>query len=77
MSPHPYVVVADYIKGFDTIEDARAYAMRNHPAVICIPVPDGAGGRTLREIQRYDLLYDDTRHEWRVMFSQVLGVNVP
>lgn len=63
---HRYVVLADRVRGFDTLEEAKPFALANLPAVICerIVTPDGL---TLVEVMRHDFDYDPVRNEWRVM----------
>jgi hypothetical protein len=64
---HHYVVFAERIRGFDSIEEARTFARANVPAIVCERrvAPDGTS--ELHEIFRHDLLYDEGRAEWRVM----------
>jgi hypothetical protein len=66
---HPFVVLADRVRGFDTLEEARRFALANYPAVICERRATPGGGSELVEIQRHDLLYDVERGEWRVMLG--------
>ncbi len=65
---HRYVVLADHVVGFDTLEEAKRFALGNLPAVICerVPTPDGS---TLVEVMRHDFNYDPERDEWRVMLG--------
>jgi hypothetical protein len=67
MTPHRFVVLADRVRGFDELEDARRFALSNPPAVICerATLPDGTS--ELREIARHDFLFDEARGEWRIM----------
>jgi hypothetical protein len=64
---HRFVVLADRVKGFDTLEEAKRFAQGNLPAVICERVSTD-GGSTLVEVMRHDFDYDAERDEWRVMF---------
>jgi hypothetical protein len=67
--PSPVQAGADRIRGFERIEDARAFALANIPAVVCERWIDDDGRSELREIFRHDLLYDQQREEWRVMLG--------
>ncbi|MBI4706252.1 MAG: hypothetical protein HY744_34580 [Deltaproteobacteria bacterium] len=64
-----YVVLADRLRGFDTIEEARCFAQANVPSVICERLPRPQGGTVLVEILRHDFVYDAARREWRIMFA--------
>ena len=66
--PHRYVVLADRVRGFSTLEEAKRFALGNLPAVICEwQTVDGAP--KLVEILRHDWNYDEARGEWRVMLA--------
>ena len=65
---HRYVVLADRVRGFDTLEEAKPFALANLPAVICERVLT-AEGLTLVEVMRHDFDYDPLRDEWRVMLA--------
>ncbi|UQA61867.1 hypothetical protein [Polyangium aurulentum] len=67
MKVYPYVVLAERMRGFDTLEEAKGFARANVPSVICErrAAPDGTV--TLVEIARHDFLYDEERKEWRIM----------
>jgi hypothetical protein len=69
VKPHRYVVFAGRMRGFDALEDARAFATANPPAVICERVPILEGGSELREILRHDFLYDAASGQWRMMMG--------
>ena len=66
---HPYVVLARRVRGFDTLEEAKAFALANYPAVICerTVMPDGTSN--LVEVMRHDFLFDEQRGEWRVLLG--------
>ncbi len=66
MKAHLYVVLAERLRGFDTIEEAKAFSMANVPSVICERRRAADGSSLLVEILRHDLLYDGDRHEWRI-----------
>jgi hypothetical protein len=57
------------LRGFDTLEEATAFAKANIPSVICErkALPDGK--RVLVEVLRHDFLYDSARKEWRIMIA--------
>lgn len=64
-----FVVLATRVVGFDSYEEAAAFAQHNYPAVICerVRLPDGS--TELRERARFDRLYDEERDEWRIMLG--------
>lgn len=66
---HRFVVLADRVRGFDTLEEARAFALANYPAVLCERHAKPDGGSELIELERHDFLYDAERGEWRVMLG--------
>jgi hypothetical protein len=66
---HRYVVLAQRVRAFDDIEQAKLYAEANVPAVICERTPNADGTTSLVEILRHDFLYDGERDEWRVMMG--------
>lgn len=68
-APHPWVVFAERVRGFDTREAAIAFARANVPSVVCERREDDAGAKVLVEVLRHDWLYDEERHEWRVMLG--------
>lgn len=69
MSLKPYVVMAERMRGFDTLEEAKEYARLNVPAVILERQLDAAGESLAVEVMRHDWLYDAERGEWRVMLG--------
>lgn len=69
MSPKPYVVMAERMRGFDTLEEAKQYARLNVPAVILERQVDPSGLSIAVEVMRHDWLYDPERGEWRVMLA--------
>ena len=70
MSLHRYVVLADRVRGFDTLAEAEAYARANYPSVICERrASEGGSGTTLVEIARHDFLYDEERGEFRIFLG--------
>ncbi len=69
MRAHRFVVFADWLKGFDTLEEARTFAQLNCPSVICERVATADGGSELQEIMRHDWLYDADRDEWRYLLA--------
>lgn len=69
MKLYPYVVFAERMRGFDTIDEAKEFALANVPAVICERQTGPDGRPTLVEILRHDFLYDEDRKEWRVMMA--------
>jgi hypothetical protein len=68
MIGHRFVVLADRVRGFDTLEEAKVFALLNLPAVIC-ERQSIQGKSTLVEILRHDWNYDPERDEWRVMLA--------
>ena len=71
-APHRYVVFADWLRGFDSLEEAKEFALANCPSVICERVASAEGGTVLKEIMRHDMLYDEQRNEWRYMLASIL-----
>jgi hypothetical protein len=69
MSGHPFVVLADHVAGFETLAEAREYALANPPCVICERRRKPDGTSILVEVLRHDFLYDSARREWRVMMG--------
>lgn len=69
MSLHRYVVLADRVRGFDTLAEAETYARANYPSVICERHASEDGSSTLVEIARHDFLYDEERGEFRIMLG--------
>jgi hypothetical protein len=67
--PHAYVVLADRVVGFDTLEDARRLLEAFAPSVLCRRESDPNGNSVLVEILRHDWLYDEERGEWRMMIA--------
>jgi hypothetical protein len=67
--PHRYVVFAERIRGFDTLEQAERFARSNFPAVICERTLTAEGTLELVEVSRHDYLYDAGRAEWRIMLG--------
>lgn len=68
MAAHRFVVLADRVRGFDTLEEAKRFALSNVPAVICERVRTEHTS-TLVEIMRHDFNCDAERDEWRVMLA--------
>jgi hypothetical protein len=66
---HRYVVFAQKLRGFDTLEEARRFAQMNYPAVLCERQCRPDGSSELVEIVRHDYLYDADRGEWRIMLG--------
>lgn len=66
---HRYVVFAQKLRGFDTLEEAQRFARVNYPAVICERRDRPDGDSELVEIARHDYLYDADRGEWRIMLG--------
>ena len=64
-----FVVFAQRLRGFDTLEEAERFARANFPAVICERLVGPDGTSELVETSRHDYLYDPTRDEWRIMLS--------
>ena len=69
MTPHRYVVLAHHARGFDSLNEAKRYAVANYPAVVCERIPQADGSESLVEVVRHDFLYDEERDEWRVMLG--------
>ena len=67
--PHRYVVFAERIRGFDSLEQAERFARCNFPAVICERRLNAEGTLELVEVSRHDYLYDADRAEWRIMLG--------
>ena len=67
MTPHRYVVFGQWLRGFDTLEEARDYALANAPSVVCERVAHPGQASRLEEVMRHDFLYDEARGEWRYM----------
>lgn len=71
MKPHRFVVFGSWVKGFDTLAEAKAYSLANVPSVICERREKGDGTSELREVLRHDYLFDESRGEWRFMQSSI------
>lgn len=69
MKLYQYVVFAERMRGFDTIEEAKEFARANVPSVICERQTGLDGRPALVEVLRHDFLYDEERREWRVMMA--------
>ena len=69
MRLHPYVVLAQRVRGFDEFDKAKEYALANVPSVICERKVQADGTSALVEMLRHDFLYDEERNEWRVMLG--------
>jgi hypothetical protein len=67
--PRRWVVLAERVRGFDSFEEAKAFALANYPAVICERRADPDGNLRLVEVARHDFLYDEARGEWRIMLA--------
>ena len=68
MTPHRFVVFANRLRGFDTLEDAMTFAKANVPSVIC-ERQKTAEASELVEVLRQDFLFDTERGEWRIMMG--------
>ena len=66
---HRWVVLAEHVKGFDTLEQAKAFSLLNVPSVICERRTGDDGRSEIVEVLRHDWLYDEVRHEWRYMLG--------
>jgi hypothetical protein len=70
--PHPYVVFADHLRGFQSLAEALDFAEANPFSVVC----ERRGGDErlpiLVEVARHDFLYDREHREWRVMMRQTV-----
>ena len=64
-----YVVLATKACEFDAYDEAVAFARHNYPCVICERVQGDDGRPVLRERERFDMLWDTARGEWRVMLG--------
>jgi hypothetical protein len=69
MKLYRFVVFAQRLRGFDTLEEATEFARANVPSVLCERVSRPDGPPELVEILRHDFLYDDARGEWRIMMA--------
>ena len=69
MTPHRYVVLAQRARGFDSLAEAKQYAVANYPAVVCERIRQSDDTEALVEVIRHDFLYDEERGEWRVMLG--------
>lgn len=69
MKLYPFVVFAERMRGFDSLEEATEFARANVPSVICERRLGDQGRPVLVEILRHDYLYDDVRREWRIMMA--------
>ncbi len=69
MKQYRYVVLAQRARGFDTLQDAKGFALANVPSVICERRIQDDGTVVLCEVLRHDFLYDPERDEWRVMVA--------
>ncbi len=69
MKLHPFVVFAERLRGFDTLESAVAFARCNVPAVVCERRLGENGQLVLVESLRHDRLFDESTGEWRVMLA--------
>lgn len=67
MKLYPFIVFAERMRGFDTLEAAKEFAGVNIPSVICERQFDAMGRSTLIEVLRHDYLYDEVRQEWRYL----------
>jgi hypothetical protein len=65
----PYVVLAERLRGFDTLDEAKRFAEVNVPSVICERRPGPEGGTVLVEILRHDFVYDAPSGRWRIKFA--------
>ena len=76
MTPHRYVVLAHHAKGFESLEDAKRFALANYPAVICERVRAKDGSQALVEVMRHDFLFDEELGgEFLSARAQRLGVS--
>jgi hypothetical protein len=69
VKPHRYVVLAQRVRGFDDLSEAKRFANANYPCVVMERVTSADGSSTLIEVARHDYLYDEARGEWRVMLA--------
>jgi hypothetical protein len=69
MKLYPYLVLAERVRGFDTLDEAKVFALANVPSVICERRRTPEGKPQLVEILRHDFLYDRERKEWRIMMG--------
>ena len=69
MNVHPYVVLAERVVGFDTLAQAKEFALGHPPCVICERRRNPDGTTVLIEVLRHDFLFDEERGEWRVMMA--------
>ncbi len=67
MKLYPYIVFAERLRGFDTLEAAKEFSLVNVPSVICERQFDSMGKSRLVEVMRHDYLFDEAREEWRFM----------
>ena len=63
---HRFVVTADRVRGFDTREEAEAYARANFPSVLLERIRAEDGSSRLVELARHDFLYDAEQDAWRI-----------
>jgi hypothetical protein len=68
---YPYVVFAERMRGFDTLEEVKEFARANVPSVIYERQPGTDGPPILVEILRHNYLYDEERKEWRTMIAMI------
>ncbi len=69
MSLHRYVVLADRVRGFDTLEESERYARANYPSVICERRSAEDGSSVLVEVARHDFLFDEEHGEFRILLG--------
>jgi hypothetical protein len=66
---HRFVVLADRVRGFDTLEAAEAYARANYPSVLCERRTEADGSSRLVEIARHDFLFDEEIGSFRIFLG--------
>ncbi|MRG96692.1 hypothetical protein [Polyangium spumosum] len=69
MKPPRYFVDARRSVPFDTLEDAKAFARQNFPAVILERADQPDGGVSWNEILRFDWRWDPARGEPVIDFA--------
>ena len=66
-----FVVLTEKVRGFDTFEEARSFALGTVPAVVCERIATATGSR-LEEVARHDLLFDPAEGEARPQFVSLM-----
>ena len=73
MKLHRYVVFAEWLRGFDRLDDAVEFARANYPSILCERVEGPDGAAVMREVMRHDLMYDPDRNEWAIHLRSVFS----